>query len=59
MLNWWHGTKLDADVMGGVRGEMEKHDVQERTGKAMDDMGETKRESKEGQGKEMNVRWGE
>lgn len=45
--------------MDDVRDEMEKRDVQERTGKAMDDMGETKRESKEGQGKEMNVRWGE
>ena len=39
MQDWWHGTKLDADVMDGIRDGMESHDVQERTGKAMDDMG--------------------
>ena len=59
VLDWCYGTTSGADVMDDVRDEMEKRDVQERTGKAMDDMGETKRESKEGQGKEMNVRWGE
>ena len=39
VLDWCHGTKLGADVMDDVRDEMEKHDVQGRTGKAMDDMG--------------------
>lgn len=39
VLDWCHGTTLGADVMDDVRGEMEKHDVQERAGKAMDDMG--------------------
>jgi len=38
--------------MDDVRDEMEKHDVQERAGKAMDDMGTgQKSESKEGRGK--------
>lgn len=52
VLDWCHGTTLDANIMDDVRNKMEKHDVQEKAGKAMDDMGtRQKRESKEGWGK--------
>lgn len=40
VLDWVHGTALGADVVDDLREEMEKHDVQERAGKAMDAAGD-------------------
>ncbi|KAF2188335.1 hypothetical protein K469DRAFT_567121 [Zopfia rhizophila CBS 207.26] len=40
VLDWVHGTTLGADVMGDVREEMDKHDVQERAGRAIDGVGD-------------------
>ena len=52
VLDWCHGTTLGADVTDDVRGEMEKHDVQERAGKAMNDMGTRQRgRARRGRGK--------
>lgn len=39
VLDWSYGTTLGADVMDDLRDEMDKHHVQERTGKAIDDAG--------------------
>ena len=40
VLDWCHGTTLGKDVMDDLKSEMEKHDVQERTGKAIDGAGD-------------------
>ncbi|KAF1955698.1 hypothetical protein CC80DRAFT_473482 [Byssothecium circinans] len=40
VLDWAHGTTLGADVMDDLQEEMEKHHVQERTGRAIDDAGD-------------------
>ncbi|KAF2473788.1 uncharacterized protein BDR25DRAFT_323503 [Lindgomyces ingoldianus] len=40
VLDWAHGTTLGADVMDDMRDEMEKHNVQERTGRAIDQAGD-------------------
>lgn len=40
VLDWCHGTTLGADVMDDLKAEMEKHDVQERTGRAIDGAGD-------------------
>lgn len=40
VLDWCHGTTLGADVMDDLKAEMEKHDVQERSSKAIDDAGD-------------------
>jgi sterol desaturase/sphingolipid hydroxylase (fatty acid hydroxylase superfamily) len=40
VLDWVHGTTLGGDVMDDLRSEMEKHDVQERTGKAVGNAGD-------------------
>jgi hypothetical protein len=39
VLDWAHGTTLGADVMDDVQEEMEKHDVQQRAGKAANNVG--------------------
>lgn len=39
VLDWVHGTTLGRDVMDDLRAEMEKHDVQERSGQALEDAG--------------------
>ncbi|KAF2816434.1 uncharacterized protein BDZ99DRAFT_136033 [Mytilinidion resinicola] len=41
VLDWAHGTSLGADVMDDVQEEMEKHDVQQRAGKAANNVGGT------------------
>ena len=41
VLDWVNGTTLGADVMDDLQDEIEKHHVQERTGKAIDDAGIT------------------
>lgn len=41
VLDWAHGTTLGGDVVEDLRAEMEKHDVQERTSKAIDGAGDT------------------
>lgn len=41
VMDWFHGTTLGADVMDDLQQEMEKHNVQERTGKAIDGAGDT------------------
>jgi len=52
VLDWCYGTTSGADVMDDVRDEMERRDVQERTGKAMDDMGtRLKGRARRGRGK--------
>jgi hypothetical protein len=52
VLDWCYGTTSGADVMDDVRDEMEKRDVQERTGKAMNDMGtRPKGRARRGRGK--------
>ena len=52
VLDWCYGTASGADVMDDVRDEMEKRDMQERTGKAMDDMGtRLKGRARRGRGK--------
>lgn len=59
VLDWALGTSLGADVMDDVRAEMEKHDVQERAGKAIDGAGDAanglssklKNRGKKGRGK--------
>ncbi|ORY09693.1 hypothetical protein BCR34DRAFT_602690 [Clohesyomyces aquaticus] len=40
VLDWTHGTTLGADVMDDVREEMDKHDVQEKAGRAIDGAGD-------------------
>ncbi|PSN62056.1 hypothetical protein BS50DRAFT_136377 [Corynespora cassiicola Philippines] len=40
VLDWAHGTTLGADVVDDLHAEMEKHHVQERAGRAMDDAGD-------------------
>lgn len=40
VLDWMHGTTLGNDVVDDLKAEMEKHDVQERTGKAVDEAGD-------------------
>ncbi|CAI6276672.1 unnamed protein product [Periconia digitata] len=37
VMDWVNGTTLGADVMEDLQQEMEKHNVQERAGKAVDD----------------------
>lgn len=39
VLDWVNGTTLGADVMDDLQEEMEKHNVQERTGRAIDEAG--------------------
>lgn len=52
VLDWCYGTTSGADFMDDVGDEMEKRDVQERTGKAMDDMGtRLKGRARRGRGK--------
>jgi hypothetical protein len=41
VLDWVHGTTLGRDVMDDLKAEMEKHDVQDRTGRAIGDAGDT------------------
>jgi hypothetical protein len=63
VLDWCHGTTLGADVVDDLRTEMEKHDVQERTGKAIEGAGDTagglaerfKGRGKKGRGKNRGV----
>lgn len=40
VLDWAHGTTLGGDVVDDLRAEMEKHDVKERTGEAIDQAGD-------------------
>lgn len=40
VLDWVHGTSLGQDVMDDLRDEMDKHDVQERTGNAVNRAGD-------------------
>ncbi|PVI03161.1 hypothetical protein DM02DRAFT_612404 [Periconia macrospinosa] len=40
VIDWFYGTTIGADVMNDLQQEMEKHNVQERTGKAIDDAGD-------------------
>lgn len=40
VLDWAHGTTLGRDVMDDLKAEMDKHDVQERSGQAMEDAGD-------------------
>ncbi|KAF2263346.1 hypothetical protein CC78DRAFT_518761 [Lojkania enalia] len=40
VMDWVHGTTLGADVVDDLREEMDKHDVQERTGRAIDEAGD-------------------
>lgn len=40
VLDWAHGTTLGGDVMDDLREEAEKHHVQERTGRAIDNAGD-------------------
>ncbi|KAF2121388.1 hypothetical protein BDV96DRAFT_640781 [Lophiotrema nucula] len=40
VLDWMHGTTLGADVVDDLREEMDKHDVQERSGKAIEQAGD-------------------
>ncbi|KAF2631178.1 hypothetical protein BU25DRAFT_407713 [Macroventuria anomochaeta] len=40
VLDWCHGTTLGKDVMEDLKAEMEKHDVEEKTGRAIDGAGE-------------------
>jgi hypothetical protein len=40
VLDWCHGTTLGKDVMDDLKAEMEKHDVQDRAGKAIDGAGD-------------------
>jgi len=52
VLDWCHGTTVGADVMDDVMDEMEKHDVQERAGRAMDGIGtRLKGRTRRGRGK--------
>jgi hypothetical protein len=39
VLDWVHGTTLGRDVMDDLKAEMDKHDVQERSGQALEDAG--------------------
>lgn len=41
VLDWMHGTTLGADVMDDLQDEMEKHHVQERSGRAINEAGDT------------------
>ncbi|KAF3045734.1 hypothetical protein E8E11_007749 [Didymella keratinophila] len=40
ILDWCHGTTLGKDVMEDLKAEMEKHDVEEKTGRAIDGAGD-------------------
>lgn len=40
VLDWVHGTTLGADVVDDLRAEMDKHDVQDRTTHAIDEVGD-------------------
>ncbi len=40
VLDWCHGTTLGQDVVDDLKAEMEKHDVEEKTGRAIDGAGE-------------------
>ncbi|KAF2645395.1 hypothetical protein P280DRAFT_545375 [Massarina eburnea CBS 473.64] len=55
VLDWVNGTTLDADVMDDLQEEMEKHNVQERSSRAMnkagDAAGKLKFRAKKGKGK--------
>ncbi|OCK77541.1 hypothetical protein K432DRAFT_303978 [Lepidopterella palustris CBS 459.81] len=50
VLDWVHGTTLGNDVLDDVRDEMEKHNVQDKAGNALDSVG-TKWMCKTGNGK--------
>ena len=39
ILDWCHGTTLGKDVLEDLKAEMDKHDVQEKTGRAIDGAG--------------------
>lgn len=59
VLDWAHGTSLGSNVMDDLREEAEKHNVQERTDKAIDQAGEKasgigealKKKARKGKGK--------
>ncbi|KAF2708804.1 hypothetical protein K504DRAFT_407960 [Pleomassaria siparia CBS 279.74] len=59
VLDWVNGTTLGADLVDDLREEMERHDVQERTGRAIDGAGDAagglaakfKNRSKRGKGR--------
>ena len=40
VLDWCHGTTLGSDIMDDLRGEMDKHHVQQRAGKVGNQAGE-------------------
>jgi hypothetical protein len=40
VLDWCHGTALGKDVMEDLKAEMEKHDVEQKAGRAIDGAGE-------------------
>jgi hypothetical protein len=40
VLDWYHGTTLGADVIDDLKEEADKHDVQGRAGKAIDNAGD-------------------
>lgn len=40
VLDWCHGTTIGKDVMQDLKAEMEKHDVEEKTGRAIDSAGD-------------------
>ncbi|KAJ8116939.1 hypothetical protein OPT61_g1749 [Boeremia exigua] len=40
VLDWCHGTTIGKDVMEDLKAEMEKHDVEEKTGRAIDGAGD-------------------
>lgn len=40
IMDWAHGTTLGAGVIDDLKAEMEKHDVKERSAKAIDGAGD-------------------
>lgn len=40
VLDWCHGTTLGKDVVDDLKAEMEKHHVEERAGRAIDQAGD-------------------
>lgn len=40
VLDWCHGTTLGKDVVEDLMAEMKKHNVEEKTGRAIDGAGE-------------------
>jgi len=61
VLDWIHGTTVGADVVDDVKNEMEKHDMQEKAGDAMDmagsklnSMGAKMKDKTRGKGKRTN-----